>query len=93
MDNCADCNSLQTPITTIVVVVTITVVVLGTWYTSRTSKRFAAAMEAISLSVPLKIYFSTCQILGVFATLLTDVLFQPLKVFFFGKSCICDRPR
>ena len=81
-DHCADCNSLQTPITTIAVVVTITVVVLGTWYTSRTSKRFAAAMEAISLSVPLKVYFSTCQILGVFATLLTDVLFQPLKVFF-----------
>ena len=49
------------------------------WYSARVSKRFAAACEAISFSVPFKIYFATCQILGAYATLLSHALFQPLK--------------
>jgi hypothetical protein len=47
-------------------------------------------MESISFLVPLKIYFATCQILGVFATLLSDVLFQPLKGFLASLASATD---
>ena len=63
-DYCADCSALDTPIVTIIFVVTTTVVLLVTWRLARINKRVAAATEALSFSVPLKIYFATCQILG-----------------------------
>jgi hypothetical protein len=90
LDHCADCSSLRAPTRFIIAVVTAVVVALGTWYLSRTNNQFAAAMESISLSVPLKIYFSTCQILGVFSTLLSDVLFQPLTGFLANLTFATD---
>ena len=59
------------------------------WYLTRTSK-WLSSMEAISLSVPLKIYFATCQILATLASLLSDVLFQPLKGFLANMAFITD---
>ena len=90
LNHCADCSSLHVPTVVIIVVVTATIVAFTVWHLTRTNNRFAAAMESISLSVPLKIYFSTCQILGVFATLLSDVLFQPLKGFLANLTFATD---
>ena len=89
-DRCANCDSLNTPIATIISLVTAVVVGLAVWYMARFNKRFAAMMESMTFSVPLKIYFSTCQILGVYATLLSDVLFQPLKGFLEKLSVVTD---
>ena len=90
IDRCANCDSLNTPIATIISLVTAVVVGLAVWYMARFNKRFAAMMESMTFSVPLKIYFSTCQILGVYATLLSDVLFQPLKGFLEKLSVVTD---
>ena len=90
LDNFNDCGTLRAPTMLIVVVVTATIVAVCTWYLSRINNRFAAVMESISLSAPLKIYFATCQILGVFATLLSDVLFQPLKGFLANLAFATD---
>ena len=89
-DRCAICDSLNTPIATIISAVTAVVVGLAVWYMARSRKRFATMMESITFSVPLKIYFSTCQILGVYATLLSGVLFQPLKGFLETLTVVTD---
>ena len=87
---CVDCASLRAPIAFIALLVAIAVIFLTVWYLTRTNNRFVAAMESIALSVPLKIYFCTCQILGTFATLLSDVLFQPLKGFLVKLASITN---
>ena len=62
LDGCTDCNALQAPITTIGFVAIAASIILAVWYLARCSRRFTAAMEPISFSVPCKIYFSTCQV-------------------------------
>ena len=89
-DGCVDCNTLSAPIVTIITVSTTVVIVLAGWYLTRTSKRFAAALEAIQFSVAFKIYFATCQVLGVHATLFSDVLFEPLKGFLVNLAAATD---
>lgn len=61
-DRCSGCNSLPAPIVAIIVITTATVIALTVWYLTCTNNRFAAAMESISLTVPFKIYFATCQV-------------------------------
>ena len=78
-DRCADCASLQAPMIAFTSSVVAVIIGFIVWYLQRTKRRFAAYMESISFSVPLKIYFATCQILGAYSTLLSDVLFPPLK--------------
>ena len=90
LGHCMDCGSLNAPVVPIILAVAAAVTVLTVWYLARVYRTFAAAMESISLSVPLKIYFSTCQILGTFATLLSDVLFQPLKGFLAKLTFVTD---
>ena len=89
-DRCADCGALDTPVVAIVLIVTTTIVLLVIWYLARINKGVAAATEALSFSVPLKIYFATCQILGTYSLLLSEVLFEPLKGFFDNLSFATD---
>ena len=89
-EGCTDCSSLKAPIATIIVMVMGASIALIISYLVLTNKRIAAMMEAISISAPFKIYFSTIQILGTFSILLQDVLFQPLKGFFATMSFITD---
>ena len=87
---CADCSSLQVPIATIIVTIMGISIALIISYLVLTNKRIAAMMEAISISAPFKIYFSTIQILGTYSILLSDVLFDPLQGFFASMSFITD---
>ena len=90
VEGCTDCSSLKAPYATIVVMAMGASIALIISYLVLTNKRVAAMMEAISISAPFKIYFSTIQILGTFSILLQDVLFQPLKGFFATMSFITD---
>ena len=62
IDRCSPCDALNAPATLIILVAVAGVIVLSLWYLTRFNKRFAAALESISVSVPFKIYFAACQV-------------------------------
>lgn len=77
--HCLDCDllSYNTATVAVSVIVALVLVVNGL----KRSKRFSATMESVSFSAEFKVIFATLQILGVYATTLSDVLVQPLKGF------------
>jgi hypothetical protein len=79
--SCADCDSLNAPTTVLILAVAAVMMAFTVRYLVRNNKGIAAAMESVSFSVPIKIYFATIQIIGTYAALLSDVLFEPLKGF------------
>ena len=76
---CEDCHATGYSITLISAVLVVVTFVLV--YIVMRKSRFAAMAESISLANEFKIYFATVQILGVYTTLLKDVLFPPLRQF------------
>ena len=84
---CEDCDSvsyasLPLVVVSFVVIVSIVVVCLAR------SKRFAATFESISFGNEFKIYYATIQILGVYASVLSETLVPPLSQFFSALTTI-----
>ena len=85
---CNDCVAMDYTMGGVAIVVIIVVVL--SYYAISRSDRLTATMESVLFGVELKIYFATCQVLGVYATLLSDVIFPPLKGFLDGLTLVTD---